>query len=502
MPGRVSLYGRMHGLSHAALDALECPIAVVAAGGNVVLVNEAWSRSVHSGEISAATSDVGANYLQAVQHSSLARAEEVVAGVRAVLARQADRFTFEYPYQSKTQERWFYMSVIACDISGSRHAVIAHRAIPALPKYRSSHDLSEGLPRLLDSAAHIVWSATADGHLAYFNTAWHELVGSDVGEDVAATLVSKLHAEDRQRWCEQWQSALESGQPYEIEYRLLVPDEPARWYLESGAPVRASHGGEIESWLMLATRIDNHKRREAELHEMVHRRDEFFATLLHELRNPLAPIASALDLLGVDVHDATRVSAACGIIQRQLRQLTHLVDDLLDVSRITRGHVELQRRTVDLAEVVTVAVEAARPVIRMRAHELTLEAPPRPVSLEADPVRLAQVLTNLLINAAKYTHPGGHIALSTLADESGAAICVRDDGIGIAAEKLLEIFELFSRVAPASPASGGGLGVGLAVSKQLVELHGGSIAARSAGIGKGSEFTVRLPVGNGAVKSV
>jgi signal transduction histidine kinase len=280
-----------------------------------------------------------------------------------------------------------------------------------------------------------------------------------------------------------------------MEYRLhSESDGGVHWYLERGTPVHASKDAPLDRWLVTATLIDNNKLREHELQSMLHRRDEFFATLLHELRNPLAPIANALELLGDEMSDPVRMKVGRGIIQRQLHQLTRLVDDLLDVSRIARGDIELQRHPVDLAEVVSVAVEAARPIIQQRQHELTTEAPDRPILLEADSVRMAQVLTNLLINAAKYTHPGGHISVTTGQEEGSATIRVRDNGIGIAPEKMPEVFKLFAQAAPRSSASGGGLGVGLAIARQLVELHSGSISARSEGLGCGSEFTIRLPI--------
>jgi PAS domain S-box-containing protein len=354
---------------------------------------------------------------------------------------------------------------------------------------------SECLAKFIDTVPHIVWSATADGRLAYFNSSWTRLLGTTAGVSVETALLGKLHVSDRQRWCERWRRALESGEPYEMEYRLQSEsDGRARWYLERGTPVHASKDGPLDCWLVTATLIDDHKLREDELHSMLLRRDEFFATLLHELRNPLAPIENALELLGAEMSDPARMKVARGIIQRQLRQLTRLVDDLLDVSRIARGDIELQRHTIDLAEVVSVAVEAARPIMQLRQHKLTTGAPNHPVLLEADSVRLAQVLTNVLINAAKYTHPGGHISVTTGQEEGNAAIRVRDNGIGIAPEKMPEVFKLFAQAAPRSPASGGGLGVGLAIARQLVELHGGSISARSEGLGRGSEFTIRLPI--------
>jgi signal transduction histidine kinase len=366
--------------------------------------------------------------------------------------------------------------------------------VPAAAEDRASAGPSERLARFLDVLPHIVWSATPDGRLDYFNSAWSRLIGAAKGERVQTAMLKRLHLNDRQRWRQRWRAALESGEPYEIEYRLQFDQEPAHWYLERGKPIRRASGAAHESWLVTATPIDSQKQREGELLEMVDRRDEFFAILLHELRNPLAPIANAVEQLGADAIHRPVVSAARGIIQRQLRQLTCLVEDLLDVARLAHGAIELRRRFLDLAEVVTVAVEAASPVIQSRQQELTVDVPLQSILVDADPVRLAQVLTNLLINAAKYTQPGGHISLTTAQEADVASIRVRDDGIGIAADKLPVIFELFSRSTSTASADGSSLGVGLAVSKQLIELHGGSVCAHSEGIGLGSEFTVRLPI--------
>jgi len=299
MPVSLSSYGCSRGLSGAALDSLDCQIAVLCASGHVVLANEAWSRCARSGEMSAVSSDVGTNYLETVQRSALARAEQVVAGVRAVLARRIERFSFEYRCPGETEERWFYMTVIACDISGARHAVISHIALSAgRAGAPSAHDRAERLVRLFDAAAHIAWCATPDGRLEYCTSAWRELVGCALGAEVESAMLQHMHAGDRQRWCDCWHGALESGEAYEVEYRLQFADEPARWYLERGTPVSAPSSREPGSLLMTATRIDSQKARQKVLRQMVHRRDEFFATLLHELRNPLAPIANALELLG------------------------------------------------------------------------------------------------------------------------------------------------------------------------------------------------------------
>jgi PAS domain S-box-containing protein len=501
MPQSTSTHDHLHALRHAALDALDCQIAVLAASGNVVFVNEAWSRSGRSGELSATSCDLGTNFLDTVRRIPLARSEQVVEGVRAVLARRFNRFSLEYPNQdhpdeSEPQQRRFHMSVTACDISGAPHAVIAHRTIAVIqPNEPSELASTERLARLIDAAPHLVWSVSADGRVDYCNSAWTHLVGAGVGAAVEEVLVPHMHPSDCERWRRRWHEARERSESYEIEYRLRASGgETCQWYLERGTPVRAAQSGEIECWIVTATLIDAAKRQEEELRNMLHRRDEFFATLLHELRNPLAPIANALELLGSNLGDALSVNVARGIIQRQLHQLTRLVDDLLDVTRISHGNVELQRRTVDLAEIVAVAVESARPLIQLRQHSLTTAVTDRPIVLDADPVRLGQVLTNLLINAAKYTPAGGHISITTALEGTEAIVRVRDNGIGIASEKLSEVFELFAQAAPRSSASGAGLGVGLAVAKQLVELHGGSICAYSEGGGRGSEFTIRLPV--------
>jgi signal transduction histidine kinase len=386
------------------------------------------------------------------------------------------------------------MSVIACDISGARHTVISHRAMSSI-NAEGGYGVSGNLARLLDATTHIVWSATPDGRLDYFSPSWSKLFGEpSTGEVLAPRILERLHESDRRKWQDQWIAALTEGRPYEVEYRVQSDGDLATWYFERGMPVRLTGGDQPDAWLMTATPLDVHKQREQKLREMVTRRDEFFATLLHELRNPLAPIANALDALAMDTSDRSRVDSMRGIIERQVRQLTRLVDDLLDVSRMIHGKVELQLRSVNLAEIMAVAVEAAEPIIRLRRHELTCETPRPPVVIQADSVRLTQALTNLLINAAKYTNPGGHIRLSSEQEGGLAVIHIRDDGVGIPPEKLSEIFELFARAAPQAPTGGSDLGIGLAVSRQLIQLHGGTICAHSEGPGRGSEFIVRLPV--------
>jgi len=236
--------------------------------------------------------------------------------------------------------------------------------------------------------------------------------------------------------------------------------------------------------------ITDRKNAEAELRESARRKDEFLATLAHELRNPLAPIANAVEVLNLQGADGVP-SAARAVIGRQVKLMTRLVEDLLDASRITSGKLELRRSRVELAPVVDQALETARP--RVRGHELTVALPAEPVWVDADPVRLAQVFSNLINNACKFTPAGGQVSLVVERDGARVRVRVRDSGVGISAEHLPRLFEMFSQVGTAFERSHGGLGIGLALSRALVELHGGSIAASSDGPGTGAEFVVTLP---------
>jgi signal transduction histidine kinase len=234
-------------------------------------------------------------------------------------------------------------------------------------------------------------------------------------------------------------------------------------------------------------------RIEEALREAGRRKDEFLAMLGHELRNPLAPVRNALHILRAQRPDDPVVEEMGGLMERQVAHLVRLVDDLLDVSRIARGKIELRKQPVDLAAVVGRAVEASRPFLDGRRHRLEVALPAEPVVLEADPDRLAQVLSNLLHNAAKYTPPGGHVRLSAERQADAVEIRVRDNGIGIRPEMLAGIFEMFAQADRVPGRLAEGLGLGLSLVKSLVEMHGGSVAAHSDGPGRGSEFVVRLP---------
>jgi two-component system, sensor histidine kinase len=226
------------------------------------------------------------------------------------------------------------------------------------------------------------------------------------------------------------------------------------------------------------------------------RKDQFLATLAHELRNPLAPIRNSLNILRLSGHGRP-AGPVCEIMERQVDHMVRLVDDLMEVSRITRGRIELRKDTVELAAAIRVAVETSRPLVDSANHELTVTLPEEPLVLDADPMRLAQVFSNLLNNACKYTDPGGRIWIAARRDGDTAVVTVTDTGIGIPANALQDVFDMFSQVNARDSRSQTGLGIGLTLARSLIEIHGGSVSAASEGPGRGSQFTVRLPLAKG-----
>ncbi len=277
------------------------------------------------------------------------------------------------------------------------------------------------------------------------------------------------------------------------EIMIERPDGQRLTALAHASPIHNEMGRLIGGGNVLVD-ITERKRSEDALKKADRSKNEFLATLAHELRNPLAPIRAAVKILQIKSKPTPESQSALEVIERQTRQMTRLIDDLLDVARVTSNKLELRREQIELRAVVDAAVETSRPLIEQRGHKLIVRAPSAPVHIDGDLVRLAQVISNLLNNAAKYTEPGGRIWLTATRKGSEAVIRVRDTGIGIHAEALPRIFQMFTQADRPIHGSAGGLGIGLTLVKRLVEMHGGAIMAQSAGRGKGSEFIVRVPV--------
>ncbi|HEY1076357.1 MAG TPA: ATP-binding protein [Fontimonas sp.] len=285
---------------------------------------------------------------------------------------------------------------------------------------------------------------------------------------------------------------------FESCVEVMASDQPRTWELETGAGnrlqwlhiVATPFSGRIAVWW---SDITERKLQEQDLQEADRRKDEFIAILAHELRNPLAPIQQATKIARSPGSTEAQKSWSHDVIERQVGQMAVLLDDLLDVSRITRGHLALKCARVELASIVDSALETARPHIESRRHQLRIEVPQRPIHVEADPIRLAQAITNLLTNAARYTEPGGEIVLAVTADGNDAVIAVQDNGIGIPPEHLGKIFEMFSQVHSKRSTTDSGLGIGLALSRAVVTMHGGTLTAESLGSGHGSRFILKIP---------
>lgn len=332
-----------------------------------------------------------------------------------------------------------------------------------------------------------------DGHIAYANQASLELFGVDREADlVGRSPLQFIEPGGRAEVARRLQRVLKSK-------RSVGPGE-VRWQRGDGVLMELEVSAAPMPWngangiQMILHDITQRKRDQRALAEADRRKDEFIAMLAHELRNPMAPIRNAARLLRATRIEETDRRWSADVIERQVEHMTRLVDDLLDVARITRGHIELRKQETDLGEIIRNALEAARPEIEDRRHELDVELPSEELRLVADPARLTQVLANLLHNAAKYTEPGGWIAVDVEKEEREVRIRVRDNGMGIDSNTLGIIFEPFRQCEQSLARSRGGLGLGLTLVQRLVQLHGGSVQAASAGPGRGSEFTLRLPL--------
>ena len=313
--------------------------------------------------------------------------------------------------------------------------------------------------------------------------------------DAVGKTIRQMVPTHEQHWFDIYGQVAETGEAVRFENEAKGLE---RWY-----DVHATRLGPPEKRrvAVLFTDITERRRAEAALRTMAadlseanRLKTEFLATLAHELRNPLAPIRSGLQFIRRSPGDLDAVGRVHDIMERQLDHLVNLVDDLLDVARITRGQVELRRERVDLATILSAAVETSMPLIEAARHGFVLRLPDEALVLEADPTRLTQVVSNLLNNAARYTPKGGRIALAAVRDGEQAVVTVSDNGIGIAPEALDEVFRMFTQVGQAQQPGSGGLGIGLSLVRSLVELHGGSVSAASAGTNAGSVFTVRLPL--------
>jgi PAS domain S-box-containing protein len=338
-----------------------------------------------------------------------------------------------------------------------------------------------------------IFTTDREGNCLFVNECWCEMAGLSAAEARGQGWVRALHPDDRERILREWSSAAAAERPFVEEYRFRTAAGKVTW-LQSTAIELCNDAGRVSGYIGTLTDITQRKAAVEALQEADRRKDEFLALLAHELRNPLAPLRNGLQVMRLASGDAKVVASTQEMMDRQLSHMVRLIDDLLDISRISRNKMELRRSRVLLADVVSSAVETARPELEAAEHKLTVTLPPEPILLDADLTRLAQVFGNLLNNSTKYTQRGGEIWLTATRDGDQVMVTVQDTGIGIPALALGDIFDMFSQVDRSIERSTGGLGLGLALVKGLVEMHGGTVEATSPGLGEGSTFTVRLPI--------
>ncbi len=355
-----------------------------------------------------------------------------------------------------------------------------------------AEEVQARLAAIVESSDDAIVSKTLDGIILSWNVGAERLFGYTAREAVGRSILLIIPPE-REDEEQEVLERLRRGERIEHFETVRVTKQGRRIDISlTVSPIRDS-SGHIIGALKIARNITDWKRAQEALREAARRKDEFLALLAHELRNPLAPLRNGVQVIRLAAGDAHTISQARDMMDRQLGHMVRLVDDLLDISRISRNKMELRCARVLLKDILSSAVETARPVIEAAGHELIISLPPEPIHLDADLTRLAQVFGNLLSNSARYTERGGRIWLAAEQRSGEVVVSVRDTGIGIPADALPHIFDMFSQVDRSLERSTGGLGIGLALVKGLVEMHGGSVTAKSDGLGKGSLFTVRLP---------
>jgi PAS domain S-box-containing protein len=354
------------------------------------------------------------------------------------------------------------------------------------------HRAQQALLAFSNSIPAIAWVAAADGPLERFNSQWQVYTGQTPESALGNGWMASLHPDDRVVAKQNWARVRGGNQEWQIDYRLRGAGGGYRWFQARAVP-QLDAEGRVLRWFGTTTDIEETRAAALVLQEADRQKDEFLATLAHELRNPLAPIRTAVQLLASPAASDRMREQATAVITRQVGHMAHLLDDLIDIARITRRRLVLKKERMSVDELVETALETARPLAEARRQVLVATVARPGLQLLADPVRLAQILSNLLNNASKYTDAGGRITLEVALAPGAVVFTVTDSGIGMSEAAMRNIFTMFAQEQSALDRSEGGLGIGLALVKGLVELHEGTVSAYSAGPGQGSRFTVSLP---------
>lgn len=473
-----------------------------------------WLREMRAGEPYVVADSLTDPRITAADRPSYAATE--IAAMICVPILKRGQFVAAMAVHSRVPREWRLDEVELVQRVASR----CWESIERARVTQNLKDSEQQFRALANSIPNLAWMAKPDGWIYWYNDQWYAYTGTTHADMEGWRWESVHDPAVLPAVKERWQGAIATGEPFEMVFPLRGADGKFRRFLTRVNPVRDSQG-EVAHWFGTNTDVETERRAtelNAEFREREGRarqeandlresaeaanraKDEFLAMLGHELRNPLSPILTALHLM--KLRGSGTVEYERTVIERQVTHLTRLVDDLLDVSRIARGKVVLKRETIELAQVAAKAIEMTSPLLEQRAHTLDLHIPKQGLAVDGDPVRLSQVVSNLLANAAKYTPANGRITMQAAEEAGEVVLRVRDTGIGIAPEILPQVFDLFVQGRQAIDRSDGGLGLGLTIVRNLVKAHGGSVAAHSDGLGRGSEFVVRLKCASGAGASV
>ena len=416
--------------------------------------------------------------------------------VDAVLRGEPIEYELELPADTRHPLRWLHVAYQPERDDAGRVVGFVAGITDITARKLADRQLHEGGERLrlaMEAASMGSWQWDVLSNEMLWSTETYKLFGVPAATPLSIELLkSCLHPDDRPSHWQATQAALRSGY-FESDYRVVRSGGDVRWVASRGRLVDDERGAGSKM-VGVVSDITERVTLQQALRDADRRKDEFLATLAHELRNPLAPIRNGLAVMKLAPDNPQALRQTRQMMERQLDHLVRLVDDLFDVSRISQGKLQLRRGRIELASVIHSAIEACRPLTEASGHQLGLALPAQPVYLDADPVRLAQVFSNLINNACKYTERGGRLGVRAERIAGEAVVTVSDNGVGIPSEQLGRIFEMFSQLDSTLERSHGGLGIGLSLVRRLVELHGGRIEAHSAGPGHGAEFAVRLPV--------
>lgn len=413
-------------------------------------------------------------------------------------ARNAlDHYTSKFSEMQDQTGRWYLVRVMPYRDTKDciEGVVITFVDITERVKAEAELRISEQRFRaLVDASAQIVWTTDSEGLVVDDSPSWQEFTGQSAAARKAEGWLEMIHPDDRSGVKTRWQQSVQNRTPFRTEFRIYhAPSDQYRWTSVRAVPLDAEDGS-ISGWVGMNIDINAQKQSESTLKEIDRRKNEFLAMLSHELRNPLAPICAGLQLMKLSDDKAAAFAEAGQTMEHQAKLLVTLVDDLLDITRITHGKLKLRKCKAKLADIIETAVATSKPLIEDAQHEFTVAIPDEPLYLYVDPQRLSQVLSNLLNNAAIYTPEKGRIKLTAERRDQEIVIAVEDNGIGISQDNLKSIFEIFSQIDQPVEKDLSGLGIGLTHAKSIVEMMGGCIDVRSKGSGFGSEFTIRLPV--------